>query len=97
MKKSILNRINAINEMLPKVNQSDEIPSTYAGGTFPYYIELNAPIRVKNQFVYISEEKSQYGYGFDKRYNVNNEGSLEQLMYDLTQIKRAFTRTIKTL
>lgn len=97
MKKSLLNRINAINEMLPKVAQSEEIPYTYAGGTFPYYIQLDAPIRVKNQFVYISEEKSRFGYGFDKRYNVNNEGSLEQLSYDLTQIKRAFNRTIKTL
>lgn len=95
MKKSLINRINAINELLPKVIEADEIPTTYAGCTFPYYIQLTAPIRIKNQFVYISEDKSQYGYNFDKRYNVNDEYSLEQLSYDLTQIKRAFNKVLK--
>ena len=94
MKKAILNRINEINSMMPLVSQSEEIPTTYAGGTWPYYIKLTAPIEVRNQFVYISEEKSEYGYNFDKRYNVNNADSLEQLKYDLTQIKRAFKKVI---
>lgn len=94
MKKAILNRINEINEMLPLVANAEEIPTTYAGSTFPYYIQLTAPIEVRNQFVYIFEDKSQYGYGFDKRYNVNDYNSLEQLKYDLTQIKRAFKKVI---
>ena len=94
MRKAILNRIIEINEMLPMVADSEEIPTTYAGGTFPYYIQLTAPIEVRNQFVYISEEKGMYAYNFDKRYNVNNEQSLDQLKYDLTQIKRAFKKVI---
>lgn len=93
--KSILNRIEKINSMLDRVNEVDEIPTTYAGGTWPYYVELSAPIEVKNQFVYIQENKSRYGYGFDKRYNVNNEGSLEILKYDLSQITRAFNKVLK--
>ena len=94
MKKAILNRINEINEMLPLVANAEEIPMTYAGSTHPYYIQLTAPIKVRNQFVYIFEDKSQYGYDFDKRYNVNDYDSLEQLKYDLTQIKRAFKKII---
>ena len=94
MRKAILNRINEINEMLPLVANAEEIPTTYAGSTFPCYIQLTAPIEVRNQFVYIFEDKSQYGYDFDKRYNVNDYDSLEQLKYDLTQIKRAFKKVI---
>lgn len=92
--KSLLNRIAKINDMLPEVLDSEEIPHTYAGGTWPYDIELTGPIEVKGKYVYIHEFTSQYGYGFDKRYNVNNEGSLDQLKYDLTQITRAFKKVL---
>lgn len=86
----------AINEMLPTVLKSDEIPSTYAGGTFPYYVQLAAPIVVQNQFVYIKEDKvGGYSYSFEKRYNVNDEWSLDQLKYDLRIIKIAFNAVIK--
>jgi hypothetical protein len=95
--KSIMNRIVAINEMLPTVLKSDEIPSTYAGGTWPYYVQLEAPIVVQNQFVYIKENKVfGYSYGFEKRYNVNDEWSLDQLKYDLRIIKIAFNSVVKT-
>ena len=91
-----MNRIMAINELLPTVLKSDEIPSTYAGGTFPYYVQLEAPIVVQNQFVYIKERKSSiHSYGFEKRYNVNDEWSLEQLKYDLRIIKIAFNSVVK--
>ena len=95
--KSIMNRIMAINELLPTVLKSDEIPSTYAGGTWPYYVQLEAPIVVKNQFVYIKEDFVQHGYsyGFEKRYNVNDEWSLDQLKYDLRIIKIAFNSVVK--
>ena len=93
--KAIQRRIDSINELLPLVNNLDEIPETYAGGTWPYYIQLTGPIKTKNQFVYIQEEKGQYNYGFDKRYNVNDEYSLDQLKYDLSIIKRAFNKSLK--
>lgn len=93
--KAILKRINAINELLPIIQKLDETPVTYAGGTWPYYVELTAPIKVKNQFIYIQEAEQGYKYNFDNRYNVNNDGSLEQLKYDLTIIKRAFNKALK--
>ena len=92
--KAIMNRVVAINEMLPSVLVADEIPVSYAGGTFPYYIDIRVPIVVSNQFVYITEEKGNNSYGFEKRYNVNNEGQLDELKYDLSIIKRAFNKVI---
>jgi hypothetical protein len=93
--KAIMNKVIAINDMLPSVLVADEVPMTYAGGTFPYYIDIKVPIVVSNQFVYIKEEKGNYSYGFEKRYNVNNEGQLDELKYDLSIIKRAFNQVIK--
>ena len=93
--KAIMNRVLAINEMLPSVVNADEIPTSYAGGTFPYYIDIRVPIVVFNQFVYITEEKGSYSYGFEKRYDVNNEGQLDESKYDLSIIKRAFNKVIK--
>lgn len=93
--KALQRRIDNINASLDQVNTYTEIPCTYAGGTFPYYIQLTAPIRVKNQFVYIQEEPGQYQYGFNKRYNTNDEWSLDELKYDLSQIYRTFNKLIK--
>lgn len=95
MKKSITNIINQINEMLPEVNNLSDYVSTYDGGTFPYFIILNKPIEVKNQYVYIHEDKAEYSYGFDKRYNTNNEWKLEELMYSLRLIRKEFNKAIK--
>ena len=94
MKKAILNRINKINDMISEIKTLDETPSTYDGGTWPFYIDINS-IKVKNQFVYIDENKGVYAIGFEKRYNVNNEGQLDELKYDLSVIKRAFNQSIK--
>ena len=94
MKKSITNTINQINEMLPEVNKLSDYVSTYDGGTFPYFIILNKPIEVKNQYVYIYEDKIEYSYGFDKRYNTNNEWKLEELVYSLRLIRKEFKKAI---
>ena len=95
MTKAIQNRIDAINDMLPMVNQSCDLATTMAESTHASYVILTKPIEVRNQFVYIYEDKTYYGYGFDKRYNVNNEWQLDQLKYDLSIIKRAFNKLIK--
>jgi len=92
---SILRRINEINDLIPIVNNCNEIAYTYGGGTWPYEIQLTKEIEVKNQFVYIHELKNFYSYNFDNRYNTNNEFSLDQLKYDLSLIKRAFKKVIK--
>ena len=99
MKKAIQNRIDAINDMLPVVEKHEvatgNLATTMAGSTYESYVILTKPIEVKNQFVYIHEDKSYHGYGFDKRYNVNNEWQLDQLKYDLSIIKRAFNKLLK--
>jgi len=92
MKRAITNVIDQINDMLPKVNALEEYVSTYDGGTHPYYIILDKPIEVKNQFVYIHEDKAEYCYGFEKRYNTNNDWQLEELMYHLRLIKKEFKK-----
>lgn len=91
----IRKRITEINSMIDRVNQLDEIPCTYAGSTFPYLIQLTGNILIRNQFVYIQEQKGRWNYGFDKRYNVNNEGSFEQLKYDLSIIYRTFRKELR--
>jgi len=96
MKKVIQDRINTINEMLPMVNKSDDYATTTGGSTMESYVILNKPIEIKNQFVYIHEDKGFHSYGFDKRYNVNNHWQLQQLKYDLLVIQRAFNKLIKT-
>jgi hypothetical protein len=97
MKKAILNRITQINALLPEIKKLDETPCTYDGGTWPFYIDING-IDIKNQFVYIRENKSRNGYGFEKRYNVNKEegfGSLEELKWALSLILKTFKKEIK--
>lgn len=94
MKKSITNAIDQINEMLPRVNELSDYVSTYDGGTFPYYIILTKPIEVKNQYVYIHEAKGDYGYGFEKKYNTNDEWKLEELVYHLRLIRKEFKKSL---
>jgi|DEB0MinimDraft_10_1074344.scaffolds.fasta_scaffold114515_4 hypothetical protein len=98
MKKAIVNKVNLINEMILEFKALDlEIPVTYDGGTFPYYIDING-VSIKNQFVYIDENKSQYAYNFEKRYNTNKEwgiGSMEELNHHLNLIKRVLTKSLK--
>jgi hypothetical protein len=95
MKKSITNTINEINKLIPEIQNMNFYVTTYDNGTFPYYIILTDLIKVKNQFVYIAEDKSQHAYNFEKRYNTNNEHQEEELIYHLRLIKREFKKAIK--
>ena len=94
----MLNKINLINDLIKQArNLGIDYVYTYDGGTFPYEINIKE-IQVKNQFVYILENKTEYSYGFEKRYNVNRAeryGSLEDLNYVLRLIKREFNKAIK--
>lgn len=100
--KAVLNRIDEINRLLPIVNNLDTIPLTYDGGTYPEYVILAKPIKVKNQFVYIVGEKGRNERKFEKRYNTNKRvdlwedtNGLASLKYELSVILRAFKRAIK--
>ena len=100
MTKSILNKINEINALINKVNELDNYPITYAGGTFPYYVVIK-PIKVKNQFVTIESDINDYSF-IDKkeRYNVNkvsvmgDEYCKGHLTYTLNIILKSFNQLI---
>lgn len=98
--KAVLNKINEINALISKVNELNEYPTTYDGGTFPYYVVIK-PIKVSNQFVTIESDTDSYSY-IDKkeRYNMNktsvcgDEYCRKHLMYTLNVILRAFKKAI---
>jgi hypothetical protein len=105
--KALLKKIELINSMLEAVNDSADIPVTYAGGTWPYYVQIK-PIEVKNQFVTIrpsddasSSYCSRYTYFETKeRYNMNkksicgDENCAKHLNYTLNIILKAFKKVI---
>jgi hypothetical protein len=92
--KTILNKINLINELMPIIKTLDMPPLTYDNGTFPFYIELNDIIKTKNQFVYINSVDSKYNHNFNKRYNVNQFWILDELKYDLNLILKTFKKEL---
>ena len=98
--KAILNKIELINSMIEQVNQSENIPFTYAGGTFPHYVVIK-PIKVKNQFVTIESDINSYSF-IDKkeRYNLNkvsvfgDEYCKKHLNYTLNIILKSFKKSL---
>lgn len=102
--KSLLKKIDLINSMIDSVNDAADIPITYAGGTWPYYVQIK-PIEVKNQFVTIrpSDEASfrhTYFKG-NERYNLNkksvcgDEFCAKHLNYTLNIILKSFKKVTK--
>jgi len=102
--KALLKKIDLINSMIDSVNNADEIPLTYAGGTWPYYVQIK-PIEVKNQFVTIRPlEDALLGYNYfetKERYNMNkksicgDEYCAKHLNYTLNIILKSFKKVIK--
>ena len=100
--KALLKKIDLINSMIDQVNNADEIPVTYAGGTFPYYVQIK-PIEVKNQFVTIRPlDVCMYSYFETKeRYNMNkksicgDEYCAKHLNYTLNIILKSFKKLTK--
>jgi len=99
--KAILNKINEINSLIGEVNQLNEYPTTYNGGTWPYYVVIK-PIKVSNQFVTIESDTDTYSF-IDKkeRYNMNkisvcgDEYCNKHLVYTLNIILKTFKKAIK--
>ena len=103
--KALLKKIEEINSMLPAVNDAGDIPLTYAGGTWPYYVQIK-PIEVKNQFVTIRPSLMpdfpiRYSYFETKeRYNMNKKDVCDDygskhLNYTLNIILKAFKKVTK--
>lgn len=101
--KKLIQKIEQINALIDAVNESENIPVTYAGGTWPYYVQIK-PIEVKNQFVTIrpSDDASTYTYFETKeRYNMNkksicgDEFCAKHLNYTLNIILKSFKKVTK--
>jgi len=104
MKKSTLNQINkakALIEIANHYSKGMDTPTTYDGGTWPYYVDIE-DITIggnKNQYVYILEaDKTSYSYGFEKRYNVNKVdcdiNGLPALKHHLSVICKAYKKAL---
>jgi hypothetical protein len=96
--KSILDRINLINSLIPKIEESENFAYTYAGGTYPYQVRIK-PITVKNQFVTIENNGGTF-IRTKERFNINNkehfeECGLYELKNSLSIILKAFKAVIK--
>jgi hypothetical protein len=96
--KQIENRIAEINAMLPKISNLENYVYTYAGGTWPYLINIE-PIQINGLKVIIKamEEKVNYKTNYITReaYKASDADSLDCLKYDLSVILRAFKKALK--
>ncbi|WP_296683946.1 hypothetical protein [Flavobacterium sp.] len=100
LKKSTLKKIENINSLIVIVNNLENTPITYNGGTFPHYVKIK-PIKVQNQFVTIESDINEYSF-IDKkeRYNVNkksifgDEYCAKHLEHTLNVILKAFNKAI---
>lgn len=93
-------RIDEINALIQQASESESIPSTYAGGTHEYYVNIK-PIVIKNQFVTIeTASANMYDFIGKSRFNVTkdefwDDNGIEALKYCLKHIKKALTDAIK--
>ena len=104
--KKLIQKIEQINALIDAVNESENIPLTYAGGTWPYYVQIK-PIEVKNQFVTIRPSDDMYfpiRYSYfetKERYNMNkksicgDEFCAKHLNYTLNIILKSFKKVTK--
>ena len=98
--KATLKKIDLINSLIESVNECDNVPTTYNGGTFPHYVVIKS-IRVNNQFVTIESDINTYSF-IDKkeRYNINkvsimgDEFCNKHLNHTLNIILKSFNKTL---
>jgi len=99
---AITRKIDLINSLTEQVQNSENIPSTYDGGTMEYYILIDG-IQVKNQFVTILWAKNPHNYCQGKeRFNINKVSNCfgdqhcpKHLNYVLNLIIRSYKKAIK--
>ena len=91
--KTVIERINEINTLIPIANLSDYIPTTYAGTTHAMYVIIKE-IKVKNQFVTIIGDDCTYNFIKKERFNINKEDGLKELKYTLSIILKSLKKVI---
>ncbi len=97
MKTRILKRIEEINNLLPIINELEAIPVTYAGGTWPYYVEIK-PITINGKFVTIEavNKKDRYQYISKARFNINKTDYFDDNgLYHLNETTKHILKSLK--
>jgi hypothetical protein len=99
--KKLIQKIEQINAMIEAVNESENIPVTYAGGTWPFYVLID-PIQVNGKFVTIRSAINQNSFIEGKeRYNLKkssvfgDEFCAKHLNYTLNIILKSFKNVTK--
>ena len=88
-------RINEINDMISIAVKEDLIVLCDFQSTWEHMIEIK-PIVVKNQFVTLEYKELGWGSkGVNKdRYNINDEWSLDELKWNLSQFRKSLKKAI---
>lgn len=100
--KSIESRINEINSMLPQVDALGDFAWTYAGGTWPYQVDIEA-IQVDGLTVTIKakdQKNNRWNFITLETYDVTDCDyfsctGLTGLKHDLSIIFKAFKKALK--
>ena len=96
--KQIETRIAEINAMIPQIDNLENHVYTYAGGTWPYLINIE-PIQINGLKITIKSKFGKFRYAENyitlETYKASDEYNLENLKYDLSVILRAFKKAIK--
>jgi hypothetical protein len=96
--KSIENRINEINQLIPLVDKLGDFAYTYAGGTWPYKVDIK-PIEINKLKVIIKAKNpvnvNSNDFLVNEIYNTNDFYNMDALKYDLSVILKAFKKALK--
>ena len=99
---AIERKINEVNDLMTRVSELEEVPTTFGGGTFEHYVDIREAISTDGKFVTIKWIDKPYNLERGKeRYNVSKVSAFgddyckKHLMYTLNIIKRAYTRALK--
>ena len=98
--KALAERINEVNDLIKIATEECLYVTTYAGGTFPYIVDLK-PISVNGKFVTIeSANLNQYSYLAKERFCITktdtfDANGLADLKYNIAIIRRALQLAIK--
>lgn len=100
--KAIETRINEINSMIPQIDALGDFAWTYAGGTWPYQVDIK-PIQVNGLKVKIEakdQKNPSYNYITKATYKATDleyfsDKGLIALKIDLSVILKAFKKAIK--
>lgn len=99
--KAIETRISEINTLIPQVDTLNEYAYTYAGGTWPYHVDIK-PIQVNGLKVTIEAKDPKWSHNYIDKQNYKasdldafSEKGLVMLKEDLSVILKALKKALK--